>query len=310
MTDIRNAHFKNIESIEIANDFLAVTVLPSSGGKIQSIRFLGKEYLMQNPSDVFIHSEYDSSFTDGDFSGFDDMFPTINPCTYPGGVWDGTKLPDHGEIWTLPFETKTGSETLSLSVYGVRMPYRFSKSISLQDEAIIIDYLAENLTPFPMKHIWAAHPLFILEEGTKLSLPFAESIINVYGGCKYLGEFGKMHNWPISDDGRDMSQLSPEERCCNKYYVWNRFDCNKSVIEYPDGVSITMSCDAGKVPYLGMWVDEMGYGDNTKACVAPEPCTGAFDSIELADTFGKVAVLQPNSTLSWQLKIAFNNRDQ
>lgn len=84
------------------------------------------------------------------------------------------------------------------------------------------------------------------------------------------------------------------------------FECNISIIEYPDGTKVTLSCDAKKVPYLGMWVDEMGYGDKTKACVAPEPCTGAFDSVALADTFGKVAVLPPNGALSWQLRIEFD----
>ena len=305
MTMIRKGRYKNIEAMEIANDVLSMLVLPSSGGKIQSIRFLGKEYLMQNPSGTFISAEYDADYADGDFSGFDDMFPTITASVYPGGVWDGIRLPDHGEVWTLPFKAESDAGSLHLSVHGVRLPYRFSKRISLEGARIVIDYRAENLSPFPMKHIWAAHPLFVLEEGTKLRLPYAKTIMNTYGGCKYLGEFGSIHPWPVSNDGRDLGQLSPKERCCNKYYVWNELKRNESVIEYPNGVSVTTSCDVKKVPYLGMWVDERGYGDGTMACVAPEPCTGALDSLPLADTFGKIAELPPNDALSWQMYIEF-----
>ena len=306
MTTIREKKYKDIDGVEICNDMLSVHVLPSSGGKIQSIRFSGKEYLAQNPGEKFIRAEYGAGYTEGDFSGFDDMFPTINACVYPGGVWDGIRLPDHGEVWTLPFEAEARGEYLRMSAYGVRLPYRFGKRISLKGARLVIDYRAENLTPFPMKHLWAAHPIFVLEEGTKLRLPFAKSIMNAYGGQKYLGEFGKIHPWPVSADGRDMSALSPKERCCNKYYVWNALKRNESVIEYPGGDSIALSCDAKKAPYLGLWVDERGFGDETMACVVPEPCTGAFDSITLADAFGKVALLPPKGVLSWQLRVTFD----
>jgi hypothetical protein len=61
------------------------------------------------------------------------------------------------------------------------------------------------------------------------------------------------------------------------------------------------------VPYLGVWVDEMGYAGGTMACVAPEPCTGALDSVILADAFGKAATLPPKGALSWQLRIEFTD---
>lgn len=305
---IREKRYKNAEAIELADDTLSVLVLPFSGGKIQSIRFFGKEYLVQNRSDKFITAEYGASYPDGDFSGFDDMFPTIDACVYPGGVWDGIQLPDHGEVWTLPFEYDISAGSLSLSVYGVRLPYRFSKKITIKNRRLIIDYKADNLSPFPIKHIWAAHPLFILEEGVRLRLPYARTIMNASGGCKYLGESGAIHQWPVSDDGRDMSLLSPKEQCCNKYYIWNDLDRNESIIEYPAGDSIVISCAAAKVPYLGIWVDEMGYAGGSMACVAPEPCTGALDSIPLADKAGKAAVLPPDGELSWRLTIEFRKQ--
>ena len=307
MTTVQKRIYKNVEAMEIDNGTLSVLALPSSGGKIQSIRYAGKEYLAQNPGSRFVMAEYGAPFTDGDFSGFDDMFPTINACFYPGGIWDGTPLPDHGEVWTLPFKAEPVADSLHLSAYGVRLPYRFSKSITLYGSRLTIDYRAENLSPFPLKHLWAAHPLFVLEEGTKLHLPFAQNIINAHDGCKYLGEYGTIHPWPVSRDGRDLRLLSPAERCYNKYFVWNNLDRNESAIEYPGGVSIILSCDAEKVPYLGVWVDEMGYAGGTMACVAPEPCTGALDSVILADAFGKAATLPPKGALSWQLRIEFTD---
>jgi len=307
MTRINKKSYKNVEGIELTNDKISALVLPFSGGRIQSIRFLGKEYLMQKLGKDFIVPEYDTNYLDGELSGFDDMFPTITACGYPGGVWDGVRLPDHGEVWALAFSSKIVDSTLKLGVHGVRLPYLFEKQISLGDSRIVIDYCARNLSPFPMKYIWAAHPSFILEEGTSLQLPYAKSIMNAYGGCKYLGAFGEIHPWNVSNDSRDLSLLSPEQRSCNKYYVWNELERNETIIEYPNGDSITVSCDVEKVPYLGVWVDEMGFGDGSMACIVPEPCTGAFDSTALADTFGKVAQLPPNGEHTWRLCIEFLN---
>jgi len=48
---------------------------------------------------------YGAVFVDQDMSGWDEMFPTINACTYPApSPYAGITLPDHGEVWVLPWE--------------------------------------------------------------------------------------------------------------------------------------------------------------------------------------------------------------
>ena len=59
---------------------------------------------------------YGATFVEQDMAGWDEMFPTILACAYPGpGPHHGAALPDHGEAWSLPWEvTQTAGEALML----------------------------------------------------------------------------------------------------------------------------------------------------------------------------------------------------
>lgn len=279
-------------------------VLTPQGGKVQSLRLGGRELLWQGKNKTYRTSQYGDVFETGEFSGFDDMFPNISAGRYPGGLWDGTLLPDHGEVWTQPWRDAETDGGLELTVCGVRLPYRLTKKAVVTERSLELSYEAENLTAHPMQYLWAAHPLFLLEDGMTLELPGAKEIVNTCGGCKSLGPFGEHHPWPVSKDGRDLSRLTTENQCYNKYYVWNPLDENLSRLWYPNGLTVTLRADpVSAVPYLGVWTDEGGYGGYGMACAAPEPCTAPMDRLDAAALFGKESVLPPHGSARWRLII-------
>lgn len=294
--------YKNVPAYSLCQGELSITVL-KRGAKLQSIRFKGKELLWQLGGEAYKQSNYGDIFETGEFSGFDDMFPNISACFYPDGMWKGTQLPDHGEVWTQDWIGGMTQNGIGLSVYGVKLPYKLTKHISVEKNAILLDYRAENLSQYPLKYIWAAHPLFILEDGMKLELIGCEELMNVCDDPKQLGTYGEHHPWPVCARGRDMSRLTSKNRSYNKYYVWNQLKENRSALMYPDGTVVTLSAPVDKVPYLGVWTDEDGYGYDMR-CAAPEPCTGAFDRLDTADLFGRVSVLESHKSVDWRLTIS------
>lgn len=278
------------------------------GAKIQSLRFHGKEMLCQsfNTSDTYKLSDYAAHFEEGEFSGFDHLFPNISAADYPDGPWQGIRMPDHGEVWTQTFRSEYAANQLKFTVNGVRLPYIFSVAMELKRNALHLTYEAENLTPYPMKYLWCCHPLFILEDGTRLQLPGCDTIINTAPGQKFLGGYLEEHSWPLSNEGRDMSLLHTDNRCCNKYYVRNHRDRNDARLLYPDGSTVTIRAEADKAPYMGVWVDELGYGEFAMACAAPEPASAALDSYEPADRYNMNSILQPGENRCWTVEIEFH----
>jgi hypothetical protein len=218
---------KDMNAIVMESDCLKLTILPESGGKLQSIydKEKDREYLHQSNTDTYIRSAYDSEYAAGDVSGFDEIFPSIETCYYPAYPWQGIKIPDHGEVWALPWDCRLEDDHVTMSVYGVRFPYRLEKDVRfLHDRAIRISYRATNFSDFEFPFIWAPHLLLQCEEGTEIELP--PSVSQVISTCSVdnrLGTFGRIHSWPetrIDGEIYRINQVYPKyEGKCEKYYV-------------------------------------------------------------------------------------------
>jgi galactose mutarotase-like enzyme len=209
MNKIATGSYKDVKSIVLENDYLRVILLPDWGSKIVSIWYknIDHELLWQNPGKEYIKTGYGEPFEKGEFSGFDEMFPTISRCSYELGPWKGIELPDHGEVWSIPWEYGLGGDLVRLWVHGIRFPYRLEKRVYLEEKRIFMKYRAQNLSPFDLDFIWAAHPLFNATEGMELIVPAGMNrIVNSVSGPR-LGSYGSVYDFPSAnlDDGKEFT---------------------------------------------------------------------------------------------------------
>lgn len=308
--------YKDVECIVLENDKLRATFLPRWGGKMASLidKSTSRELLWQNENTKYIASEYDTLFEAGDMSGFDEMFPTISECFYPSGPWRGIKVPDHGEVWAIPWEYSMEDAILHMWVHGVKFPYKLEKWIKIQpDNVIRTDYKVTNLCVFDFDFIWAAHPLFNVNDNTQIVLPKSvKNIINVYGGSKRLGRHGKIHPWPVTSNEKGeiyhINRIYPnEQKHCEKFYVLNELSEGWCALhDTKTNDVIGMSFPIEKVPYLGIWINEGGYVIN-QYNAAPEPCTGAYDRVDIAKQWGCVKSVAGRQSYEWYLNITVDN---
>jgi len=314
---IYESYYKDRKCLVLENETLCIRILPDCGGKIQSIynKSKMKEYLYQSPYKQFKPPVYDSSYVDADFSGFDEMFPTISECYYPKGPWRGTRIPDHGEIWSVPWEYKLEQEAIFMAVYGVRFPYRFEKRIQfIQENTIQLSYKVINLSSFDFDFIWAAHPLFNCNENMVIVAPDSmHQIINTAPG-EILGSFGTVHEWPVTHmpDGKeyDISLIRSESsKSCKKFYALGKVKEGWCALhDKKNGDVIGLSYPISQVPYLGFWINEGGCCGQYN--VALEPCTGALDRLDTAVQWNQAAVLEAGSEYEWYLNMTFDNAYQ
>lgn len=311
------SQFKGTDSVTVENDALKVTFLPTIGGKMASLidKKTKREYLWQEPGEKLDRPEYDTLFEKWGMFGFDEMFPTISECYYEEKPWQGIRLPDHGEVWSLPWEYDIHADHLHMWVYGVRFPYRLDKWVRFADPLIIrIDYNAANLSSFDFKFIWAAHPLFNVEPGTRIILPKSvESIMNTNGGRERLGDFGQIHPWPrtktTTGEEYEIDRVYPDIGThYEKYYVLDELNEGWAALQNPQTKDVlALSFPPDKVPYLGLWVNEGGYYNQYN--VALEPCTGAFDRVDMASRFDKVSVVPAKGSYTWHLGLTIGRQE-
>ncbi|MCC6630291.1 MAG: hypothetical protein IT340_23155 [Chloroflexi bacterium] len=313
MAVISISEFKGQRSWVLRNDAVEVVLLPNLGAKMASLvhRRTGRELLYQRADwPVLPQPPYGASFGDYDLSGFDEMFPTIDACRYTGGVWDGTLLPDHGEVWAVPWQCEAVDDTLVASVHGWRLPYRLEKRLALVGaSAVRTDYTATNLAGEALHVLWAAHPLCACTEATRIVLPPGTTrVVNTFPGSARFAGYGAYGDWPemtTTDGGRSrLDVIGPSSLGrADKYWVDGRVAAGWAALHHTDtGEALGFAWTADTVPYLGIWVTEGGYGGHYHAAL--EPATAAMDRPDVAARYGRASVLPAYGRLTWSLTLA------
>ena len=310
MQRITQGRYKGVEAVILDSDALRLAVVPESGAKLASLihKVTGRECFFQMAGEKFRHGSYAGSFGDGEPSGFDEMFPTITDCFCDVEPWAGIKIPDHGEVWSLPWRCEISGSEVRTTVASPRFPYSLTRTVIFERENIILlRYKAENHSAFGFPAMWAAHPLFNTTPGTRIILPdSARNIMNTVPGS-VLGGYGGRFTFPIAKapDSKtwDLSEIGPVERKVYfKYFFLDELKEGFAILHDPKSrQTVGLSWPVEQVPYLGMWVNEGGWGDYYH--VAPEPCTAPFDRWDIARQWGKLPVIPPLSSQQWELRI-------
>jgi galactose mutarotase-like enzyme len=307
---INRAVWKDQDAIVLENESIRAVLLPTWGAKTVSLvhKALGIETLWQNPDPHFKRTGYADPYGDGEFAGFDEMFPTISRCFCETAPWAGIEMPDHGEVWTIPWEMSIDGDSVTLGVNGTRFPYRLQKAVSLEGSSLVARYVATNLSGYPMDFIWAAHPLFNATVGMRFIVPRGmRRIINAVPGPT-LGGYGRHLDFPVArgeGGGEIRLDLIPPEnaRGYQKYWFAEKVTEGWCMLrDEKTSLTIGMAFPKEQVPWLGLWLNEGGYGGQYN--IAPEPATAAMDRIDFAKMWGMGSALPPRSSLEWHLVIA------
>ena len=310
MTKISNDKFQGLDRITINNDDVSFAILPEVGGKMISLVFkdTGREFISVSGRE-FTKPTYATNYAELDVSGFDECFPAIAEGFYPEWPWKGTVVPDHGELFTLPWECKVEKDKLVMAVNGIRFPYRFVKVLSLEKNTVKIRYELENLSPYDFKYIWSAHPLFAVTEGTKILLPGNPRIRTDYSKYERFGKHLYETTWPQARqaDGTkvDLSIIrSAKEDAATKIFT-TKLDEGFCGFEDPDtGDFLKMDFPVDKVPFVGIWINEGGFFEGKGSFnAALEPCTGCPDKLETAIQRGEHALIKGGAKNFWSLDI-------
>jgi hypothetical protein len=300
---------------------MTLEVIPALGGKISSLvsAATGREWLWTNPHLPRRNAAYsDSHVALHDTGGIDECFPTVDACICPdqASPWNGIELPDHGELihqhWrTITAElNQSGGAVLALEASGVRMPYRFRRTLRLGPEGALlgIDYELENLAPHPLPWTWCIHPVFNVEPGMRIELPEATPIRCAAGSGDMPAAADETFVWPRTAKGYDLSRIPDPGQ--------EQFTCKLFAGPMEQG-SVALVCDkealrlfftGSQVDHVAIWLNCAGWtGADTPNYfnAVIEPAIGDSDSLTEAITErGSARWLAPGATVQWQLKLA------
>ncbi|WP_243387494.1 DUF5107 domain-containing protein [Bacillus kexueae] len=300
---IKETVYKGVQALQFENEVIRAIVLPSYGGKLASLfdKKGNYEWLFQAEGELTI-PPYGADFSQYDSSGFDEVFPSIDETVHP---LNGEVVPDHGEVWAMPWDARLDGETLHLTVQSERFPYILHKTIRLNGESLEISYRAINRGNQPFSFIWTPHALLNLNEHSEIDVPaHLNEIMSVEHSTVHLGEWGTRHSYPMTvslqtNESIDLSKMmGSKNNTCEKFYFTEKLRegwCK--AIQRDISRQLTYEFPVEQVPYLGVWKTQGGYrGDYNFAL---EPCTGVYDDVYVAEKIRKVSQIPANESVEW-----------
>lgn len=315
---ITPSRYKDQPALAVETSKVLALFLPEQGSKLASLVYKPRDFelLVQRPNTQYRTQPFDGDYVAGECSGMDDMFPTIDLCYYDRFPWEGVKVADHGEVWSLRWEYTIQDSRIYFATHGVRFPYHIEKWVSIKDENVLrLDYRLSNLSPFDFDFVWAAHMMIALEEDVTLSLPHGvTTIAHTFSINGPFGQYGEEYDWPVCRlaDGTqlDLRRMRPKStRQAYKYYVKGGLPEGWCRLRYPrSGFTLALSFPVGQVPYLGVLANEGGWQDLYNIFL--EPCTATFDRPDVARYRKENSVLPANSTLEWYLEFSLQENEK
>ena len=299
---------------------LRTVVVPELGAKLVSLfdKRNQLEWLADPGSRPVKKATYGAVFTDQDLSGWDEMFPTIVACEYPApGEKFGAWLPDHGEVWALPWRLEPApAGVLRLSVEGIALPYRLTRTLAYRSsDTLQMHYELVNLGQERLPYIWAAHPQFVCGAEAEIRFPpQVTEVCNTLSASWGWGEPETRFSWPQTTrlDGQSIRidrTGAASLKQARKFFALPEAHVGwAGLIRRPAEDWLRLDWEPEKVPYLGLWIDEGALSHTTVA--APEPTTGFYDSLAVAWNKQEVTVLGPSATQTWTLTVRLGTQEQ
>lgn len=290
---IKNELYKNLNSFVLESKVLRVVVLPELGFKTASIVYKpkDKEFLFQPSKDRYEIPHHGAEFEKYDTSGLDEMLPTIDKCDYPEGTFQGRELPDHGDVWSLPWDVEVKDNIVTGSVNLISLPLEFQKSIGFEnDNTIRMDYKVKNLSDENVYYLWALHGLNVFDNNTEFI--FASDMDRVLN----------VHN----DEDLNLIDLkclkNYEDKKTYKYYFQGELETGRVGLNYTkERIKYMINYDTKVNPYLGVWITKGGFKGEYNCAL--EPSNGFYDTVSLAYENRKIPFLNPYEEHEWTIFI-------
>ncbi len=317
-TGVREDQYGGQSAFTLESDQMQVVVLPRVSGKIVSLldKATGDDLLWHNPERPYREPRYGDLFSDYDSSGWEDCLPNISAGPYPEWPWEGVELPDHGETWTIPWDAWIDGEGLELSMHGVRLPYQFQKRIDLIGGRVRVTHRISNPTAYPLRYVWATHPLFEVRPGMRIVLPDGVKMRIDSSLDWRLGDYLTELDWPIATNARgemvELDLIGPSELgFADKLYTDRVSEGWCGLYDPERGRAIAFRFDPDELPYIGVWINQGGYpGDGLAGYnVGLEPCSAWPDALDVAFERGAVATVDAGTQNVWTLELQYGEAD-
>lgn len=298
--------YRGLDAILIENELLRVVVLPQLGAKIWSMidKRRDHELLWHHPRVAPRPAPFGATYDDWFVGGWDELFPNDAPVEI-----GGERYPDHGELWSMPWEWSVIEQTrdevmISLRHAGIITATRFEKRLTLRagEPLLRINARIRNEGAQPLDFLWKLHPALNVTPNSRIDMPARRVEIDS-GFRARLGAL-EAFDWPHATTERgqhvDMRRVPPfESQTCDFYYAVELDDGWCALTDTAAKAGFGLVFD--KNVFRTVWVFGAYGGWRGLYTTILEPCSGYPYRLDEAIARGTASRLAPGQQLETEI---------
>lgn len=301
---ISKTTYKSIEAIECETQTIKAVFLPKNGCRLQSVvdKQSGKEFMALDSDPIFKPQFLGGNYVEGDVSGCDDMFPTIDPMSFDFGERKGKEYPCHGEVCRVCHDLTLSENGLSTFYHSDQLDYDYKKTVTEgEDGGIKISYEITNTGSDDFRCMWAAHFMAAAEEGGYAVTPYKD------GDMAEImfdedGQFGNRGDvFPVPKTALVSAKYGKDANAYKFFYLDKLSDGKVGYFIPSAGKAVTIKFDKDKLPYIGVWVNNGRFKEMYN--IAMEIATSPFDKPQTAIERGIDFKISPSETFKFDITV-------
>lgn len=265
---------------------------PADGARLDRLRYNHHDLLTGEPQSFRPPSPAYGEYETRPVYGYDDCFPSVDPCPYPGTDW---LIPDHGEVCWLPWQSFPEAEGLVFAVKSRALPVRLTRTMLFHETGIrwLFEVRNEGDQALPFQHVM--HPLMPLNEVTDIHLPGFEAV--------HDATTGTMRELKTPNAVKEFLLRQPVGAA--RMLFVQRLRAGKLSLTFKKGLRLEMVFPESLFPTLGIWWNNSAYPDEQgrrrNEC-AFEPTPGPNSTLSEAHRQNMHLSVGPKEKYAWQIE--------
>lgn len=289
------------QHLSISTDTIKLDLVPELGGKILSLidPTNGVDWMWSPPDQRgLFRNKITDPFIAGPLAGADECFPTIAPCR-----WQGRDLPDHGDLWAVPWQVLAHTESeIDLQVRPPVSPFEFRRRIALERNSAHFTYTVRNAGRKDESFLWAFHPMLHYDAGDRLEVPATSARIDSQINTPFGGRGDRIKlPEPLPGVRLDRLDFGPLKSAAVKYFT-DTLEAGRVALVRPKlKRRLIFEFDLKEINTVGVWINGGGWADYRHVII--EPGIGAPDPLDVAADWKRCGRIKAGQTQTWRMSL-------
>jgi hypothetical protein len=267
-----------------------IEYLPEDGARISVLKYAGHDLLTAEPADFKPPVSFSGDYETRPVFGYDDCFPTVDACSYPGRKFD---CRDHGEICWQKWQTEIKGNTLIFSTGCHHPAVNFKRILTFEGNMLTWRFEVTALSEESSVFLHVMHALLPPDNIIDLEIPECRKIYDEVKseetGLKSSAELGEF-----------LLSFQP-----GSFGMLLLRDISEGFVKlsFSTGLKLDIRFDQKLFPTLGIWWNKGGYPESgqLRTECAFEPIPGTCSDLSKSFRDGLYMSVEPGEKTCWEV---------